>query len=103
MEESKVLENENVENENMELVETDTTEVETYEPEEGSFKGLALAGAIAAGVTALGAYAFRKLKDKKAGKPRVKKRLRWVEVDENDIIDVEVDETKNDENVEETA
>lgn len=98
MEESKVtFENEN---ENTELVETEATEVETYEEESG-FKNLALVGAVVAGVTALGVAAFKKFKDKKAGKPRIKKRLKWVEVEDDNVVDVEVKEIENDENVEE--
>lgn len=95
MTESKVLENENTE-----LVETEATEVETYEEESG-FKNLALVGSALAGVTALGVVAFRKFKEKKTGKPHVKKRLKWVEVEDNDVI--EVNEAEDDENVEETA
>lgn len=98
MEESKVtFENEN---ENTELVETEATEVETYEEGSG-FKNLALVGAVVAGVTALGVAAFKKFKDKKAGKPRIKKRLKWVEVEDDNVVDVEVEEVENDENVEE--
>ena len=98
MEESKVFENEN---ENIELIETEATEVETCE-EGRSLKGLALVGAVIAGVGALGVAAYRKFKAKKANKPHIKKRLKWVEVDEGDVVDVEVDENKNDENIEET-
>lgn len=98
MEESKVtFENEN---ENTELVETEATEVETYEEGSG-FKNLALVGAVVAGVTALGVAAFKKIKDKKTGKPKIKKRLKWVEVEDNDVVDVEVKEEINEENVEE--
>lgn len=101
MEESKVFEMEN-EDENTELIETGTTEVET-EDEGGSLLGLGLIGAALAGVTALGVCAYKKFKDKKAGKPRIKKRLKWVEVDESDVVDVEVDDEETDENIEETA
>lgn len=95
MEESKVtFENEN---ENTELVETEATEVETYE-EGGSFKNLALVGAVVAGVTALGTYAFRKLKDKKAGKPRIKKRLKWVEVEDDKVVNVDAEDAYVEEN-----
>lgn len=97
MEESKVFENEN---ENTGLVETEATEVETYE-EESSLKNLALVGAVFAGVTALGVAAFKKFKKKKGDKPRIKKRLKWVEVDDNKVVDVEAKEVKVDENVEE--
>ena len=98
MEESKVFE---TENEDMMLIETEATEVETGE-EGGSLGAVALIGGALAAVTAAGIWAYKKVKAKKANKPKVKKRLRWVEVDESDMIDVEVDnETEFDENIEE--
>lgn len=101
MEESKVFENET---ENTELVEAeviDLPEVETCE-EGGNFKGLALIGAALAGATALGVHAYKKFKSKRADKPRVKKRLRWVEVDPKDVVEVEVDDADEDEDIKET-
>lgn len=96
MEESKVFENENENMDDIELIETEGTEVETDEEGVG-FGGLALIGGVLAGVAALGVHAYKKFKAKKDGKPKVKKRLKWVEVDENDVAVVDVkDETDDD-------
>lgn len=102
MEESTVFNNEN-EMESTELIETEATEVETIDEEGGSWTGLALLGGIVAAGTAAVVHVYRKHKAKKAGKPRVKKRLRWVEeVEDNNgkIIDVEVDDDDVEENIE---
>ena len=60
------------------------------EEETGSGKKVAVGLGIVAAVGALGALAYRKFKSKKnGGKPRKKKRLRWVEVDDDDLYDVD--------------
>ena len=70
--------------------ENDDIEMIDLEPEEeaGSGKKVAVGLGIVAAVGAIGALAYRKFKAKKnGGKPRRKKRLRWVEVeDEDDFV-----------------
>lgn len=92
MEESKVFENEN---EFLELVQAEATDVET-EDEGSGFETLALVGGVIAGLIGLGALVVKKVKDKKAGKPKVKKRLKWVEVPECDVVDVEESDIEED-------
>jgi hypothetical protein len=100
MEETNVFE---TENEDMMLIETEATEVETGE-EDKSLGSLALLGGLTAAAVAAIVVAVKKHKAKKAGKPKVKKRLKWVEVcDEDVMIDVEAEETEVDEDIEETA
>lgn len=102
MEEPKVLKDETENNESTEPVETEATEVDTCEEEGGSLAaGLALIGTAIAGVTALAIAVYRKFKPEKADKPKVKKRLRFVEVDPQSVVEVEDDDT-DEENVEET-
>lgn len=77
-------------NENYEAEEFDTQD-EVKTSGSGKLIGLAIAGV--AGVAAAGAVVAKKLKAKKAKgekKPKVKKKLRWVEVPvEEDVVDVE--------------
>lgn len=96
--------NVNENEETMELMEVENNEVDSemddYE-ETGSGKAIGLVLAGVAGAAALGVTAYKKLKAKKNdGKPRKKKRLKWVEVEEeaveddfeDDIIDSEAEE-----------
>ena len=94
----------NMEDERTELMvneNEDDIEVIDLEPEEetGSGKKVAVGLGISAAVVALGALAYRKFKPKKNGKPRRKKRLRWVEVDDEDFDDDLYDEDFTDEEV----
>lgn len=95
----------NMEDERTELMvneNEDDIEVIDLEPEEetGSGKKVAVGLGIVAAVGALGALAYRKFKSKKnGGKPRRKKRLRWVEVDDEDFDDDLYDEDFTDEEV----
>lgn len=61
------------------------TEMDTYE-ESGSGKGIALVLAGLAAVGAAGALAYRRIKDKKNGKPRKRKKLMWVEVEDDEAV-----------------
>ena len=93
----------NMEDERTELMvneNEDDIEVIDLESEEetGSGKKVAVGLGIVAAVGALGALAYRKFKSKKnGGKPRRKKRLRWVEVDDEDFTDEEVVDEDSDE------
>ena len=99
MEESKVFENENTD-----FVETEGFDVETNEEGGSLAMALAVLGGIGAAVVAGSVWLYKKVKSKKGDKPKVKKRLRWVEVDDNEMIDVDViNETEFDEDIEETA
>lgn len=98
--------------ENLEAIET----IETPENEEidviddyvctedngESGKVIALVVGGLAGAAALGVAAYRKLKSKKDGKPKKKrKKLMWVEVDDDfkksDVVDVEAEEVDEEE------
>lgn len=90
--------------ENMELttMEMEAMENENFDEAEveggsGKVAGLIIAGV--AGVAAVGAVAYKKLKDKKVGKPKRKLKLfQWVEV-EDEIVEaeiVEADEIQDD-------
>lgn len=88
------MENNNYENYEIEAIEeAEVIDIDDYTVEEcGNDKGkLAL---VIGGLTLVGAgaaLAIKKIKEKKAGKPKVKRRLRWVEV-EDTKADVEAEE-----------
>ena len=69
------------------------SEMDNYTEDPGSGKGLGLVLAGVAGAVAVGAAMYKKLKAKKDDKPRKRKKLMWVEVEdepaEEDIIDGE--------------
>lgn len=65
--------------------ETTDTEMDTYE-ESGSGKGIAIVLAGLAALGAAGALAYRRIKDKKNGKPRKRKKLMWVEVEDDEAV-----------------
>lgn len=94
--------------EKMEVMEANNEEFDVvddidYEVSEGgSGKVIALVVGGLAGAAALGAAAYKKLKSNKDDKPKkkVKKRLRWVEVEDNvdeDVADVETEEIDQEE------
>lgn len=92
--------------ENNEVMETENDDFAYYE-DDNSGKVIALAVAGVAGAAALGVAAFKKLKAKAKAdaKPRKKKHLKvmWVEDEEPDIVaDVEATEVTDDEKSEET-
>lgn len=93
-------------NELMETTEenTDIIDCDYYEVEEGgSGKAIALAAGLVTGIAALSVAVYKKLKAKKDDKPKQKKpkkRLRWVEVDEeeNEVVEskeIDDEETEN--------
>ena len=87
--------------ENNEVMETENDDFTDYE-DKGYGKVIALA---VAGVAALGVAAFKKRKAKADAKPRKKKHLKvmWVEDEEPDIVaDVEATEVTDDEKSDET-
>lgn len=89
--------------ENNEVMETENDDFAYYE-DDNSGKVIALAVAGVAGAAALGVAAFKKLKAKADAKPRKKKHLKvmWVEDEEPDIVaDVEATEVTDDEKSEE--
>ena len=65
--------------------ETTDTEMDTYE-ESGSGKSVAIVLAGLAALGAAGALAYRRIKDKKNGKPRKRKKLMWVEVEDDEAV-----------------
>lgn len=71
--------------------------------DEGTGKVIALAVAGVAGAAALGVAAFKKLKAKADAKPRKKKHLKvmWVEEEPDVVADVEATEVNDDEETEE--
>ena len=73
----------------------DIIELETEEST-GSRKGFALGIGILAGVAALGAVAYNKIKSKKEGKPKKRKKLMWVEVEDDDDLNDDVFENDDD-------
>ena len=92
------------ENYEMEMMETENTELDEFETDGDSGKGLipklivggiAIGGAIIGGIAAVKA---KKAKDaEKEGKPKTRRRLRWVEevvetdVKKDEVIDVEAE------------
>ena len=89
--------------ENNEMMEVENDEFAGYE-DDNSGKVIALAVAGVAGAAALGVAAFKKLKAKADAKPRKKKHLKvmWVEDEEPDVVaDVEATEVTDDEESEE--
>lgn len=86
---------------NEEFDEVNDIDYEVYEG--GSGKVIALVVGGLAGAAALGVAAYKKLKSKKDDKPKkkVKKRLRWVEVEDevedNVVADVEAEEIDQEE------
>lgn len=90
--------------ENNEVMETENDDFAYYE-DDNSGKVIALAVAGVAGAAALGVAAFKKLKAKTDAKPRKKKHLKvmWVDDVEPDIVaDVEATEVTDDEKSDET-
>jgi hypothetical protein len=90
--------------ENNEVMETENDDFAYYE-DDNSGKVIALAVAGVAGAAALGVAAFKKLKAKADAKPRKKKHLKvmWVDDEEPDIVaDVEATEVTDDEKSDET-
>lgn len=90
--------------ENNEVMEFENNDFAGYE-DEGSGKVIALAVAGVAGAAALGVAAFKKRKAKADAKPRKKRRLKviWVDDEEPDIVaDVEATEVTDDEKSDET-
>lgn len=92
-----------------EVVETENNEVTEFDDfagyeDEGTGKVIALAVAGVAGAAALGVAAFKKLKAKADAKPRKKKHLKvmWVEEEPDVVADVEATEVNDDEESEET-
>lgn len=89
--------------ENNEMMEVENDDFAGYE-DDNSGKVIALAVAGVAGAAALGVAAFKKLKAKADAKPRKKKHLKvmWVEDEEPDVVaDVEATEVTDDEESEE--
>ena len=89
--------------ENNEMMEVENDDFAGYE-DDNSGKVIALAVAGVAGAAALGVAAFKKLKAKADVKPRKKKHLKvmWVEDEEPDVVaDVEATEVTDDEESEE--
>lgn len=81
-------------NEVMEINNEETMDTELMEinnEESGSGKGIAIVLAGLAAVGAAGALAYRKIKDKKNGKPRKKRKLMWVEVEDESVADVDTE------------
>ena len=89
--------------ENNEVMEAENNDFAGYE-DEGSGKLIALAVAGVAGVAALGVAAFKKRKTKADAKPRKKKHLKviWVEEEPDIVADVEATEVTDDEKSDET-
>lgn len=89
--------------ENNEMMEVENDDFAGYE-DDNSGKVIALAVAGVAGAAALGVAAFKKLKAKADAKPRKKKHLKvmWVEDEEPDVVaDVEATEVTDDDGSEE--
>lgn len=89
--------------ENNEMMGVENDDFAGYE-DDNSGKVIALAVAGVAGAAALGVAAFKKLKAKADAKPRKKKHLKvmWVEDEEPDVVaDVEATEVTDDEESEE--
>lgn len=86
--------------ENNEVMETENDDFTDYE-DKGYGKVIALA---VAGVAALGVAAFKKRKAKADAKPRKKKHLKviWVEDEPDVVADVEATEVTDDEKSDET-
>lgn len=86
--------------ENNEVMETENDDFTDYE-DKGCGKVIALA---VAGVAALGVAAFKKRKAKADAKPRKKKHLKvmWVEEEPDIVADVEATEVTDDEKSDET-
>lgn len=89
--------------ENNEVMEFENNDFAGYE-DEGSGKVIALAVAGVAGAAALGVAAFKKRKAKADAKPRKKRRLKimWVEEEPDVVADVEATEVTDDEKSDET-
>lgn len=89
--------------ENNEVMETENDDFAYYE-DDNSGKVIALAVAGVAGAAALGVAAFKKLKAKADAKPRKKKHLKvmWVEEEPDIVADVEATEVTDDEKSDET-
>ena len=89
--------------ENNEVMETENDDFAGYE-DEGFGKVIALAVAGVAGAAALGVAAFKKRKAKADAKPRKKRRLKimWVEEEPDVVADVEATEVTDDEKSDET-
>ena len=90
-----------MEDNKMEMMETEEVEVMDLVPSEaddtmeesgsGKVLGLVLAGL--AGAATLGVVAYKKIKSKKGDKkPRKKKRLKWVEVDDEEEFEEDFEE-----------
>ena len=87
--------------ENNEVMETENDDFAYYE-DDNSGKVIALAVAGVAGAAALGVAAFKKLKAKADAKPRKKKHLKvmWVEEEPDVVADVEATEVTDEESEE---
>lgn len=74
----------------MEMMENENTDIVDFESEEGigSKLGLKVGAAAVAGAVAIGLLVHKKLKAANDGKPKKRKVLRWVEVDEEDVVEV---------------
>lgn len=81
--------NENLNNETMMELENENFDIINMEPEEENNSGagvkLVLAGL--AGAVAVGTIAYKKIKAKKDKTPKKKRRLRWVEVEDDAFED----------------
>lgn len=90
MEDNKM---EMMEKEEVEVMDLVPSEADDTMDESGSGKILGLVLAGLAGAATLGVVAYKKIKSKKEDKkPRKKKRLRWVEVDDEEEFEEDLEE-----------
>ena len=90
MEDNKM---EMMEKEEVEVMDLVPSEADDTMDESGSGKVLGLVLAGLAGAATLGMVAYKKIKSKKEDKkPRKKKRLRWVEVDDEEEFEEDLEE-----------